>query len=604
MLERPIVEPATDTAARLSLTVRRVVFSAIVAVSMIGLMWLMAVALSGGGLGAVDYLILVLFAITLPWSVIGFWNASIGFLIMRFARAPLATVIPPAARIRGDEPITARTAILVCIRNEPPERVIRNLAPLLDGISESGFGGGFHLFVLSDTSDPAIVGAEESRFAAFAALWNERVAVTYRRRSENTGYKAGNVRDFCERWGADYDFAVTLDADSFMTAASVLRLVRIMQADPRLGILQSLVVGLPSTSAFARIFQFGMRLGMRSYTTGSTWWQGDCGPYWGHNAVLRLKPFIDYCHIPPRPDGTHILSHDQLEAVLMRRAGYDVRVMPKEDQSWEENPPTLIEFIRRDLRWCQGNMQYWPFLLLPGLKPVSRYQLAFALLMFLGSPAWMGLLVVGTLAVAFAATPSDVIRADAGLALFAIILVMWFAPKIATVLDILTRADARRAFGGTARFLASVASETIFFIMLSPIMWFGHTVFLTGLLFGHKIGWGGAARDDHAVPWSHALARLWPQTLLGLGSIGVLAATHPAAIPYALFIAGGLALAVPLAVVTSVPSVGMVLARIGLGRLPEETAPPPALQALALPAIGLADSGVEPPSALRPTGHA
>ena len=232
------------------------------------------------------------------------------------------------------------------------------------------------------------------------AKWQGRLGLTYRRRTDNTGFKAGNVFDFCTRWGADYDLAVTLDADSFQTADSILRMVRIMQIEPKLGILQSLVVGMPSTSAFARIFQFGMRLGMRSYTLGSAWWQGDCGPYWGHNAVIRLAPFIAHCHIPPRPDGTHILSHDQIEAVLMRRAGYEVRVLPEEGASWEENPPTLLEFIRRDLRWAQGNMQYWPYLVMPGLKPVSRYQIAFAMLMFLGSPAWMGLLVLGTLAVA------------------------------------------------------------------------------------------------------------------------------------------------------------------------------------------------------------
>ena len=159
----------------------------------------------------------------------------------------------------------------------------------------------------------------------------DRIAITYRRREINTGFKAGNIRDFCERWGGEHEFAVMLDADSFMTADAILRLVRIMQADPNLGILQGLVVGLPSTSAFARIFQFGMRLGMRSYTIGSAWWQGDCGPYWGHNAVLRLKPFIAHCQLPT-VDDDHILSHDQLEAALMRRAGYDVRVLPEEIQ--------------------------------------------------------------------------------------------------------------------------------------------------------------------------------------------------------------------------------------------------------------------------------
>src|SRR4051794_32238152 len=178
-----------------------------------------------------------------------------------------------------------------------------------------------------------------------------------------------------------------------MTAAAIMRMVRVIQADPKLGILQGLVVGLPSTSLFARIFQFGMRLGMRSYTIGSAWWQSDCGPYWGHNAIVRLEPFINHCRLPVlSEDGEeerHILSHDQIEAALMRAAGYHVRVVPREDLGWEENPPTLLEFMRRDLRWCQGNMQYWRFLLLPKLRPVSRYQLGLPSLRFIRSPPWI-----------------------------------------------------------------------------------------------------------------------------------------------------------------------------------------------------------------------
>jgi membrane glycosyltransferase len=244
----------------------------------------------------------------------------------------------------------------------------------------------------------------------------------------------------------------------------------------------------------------------------------------------------------------------------------------------------LLEFIRRDLRWCQGNMQYWPFLRLPGLTPVNRYQIAFALIWFLASPAWIGLLVVATAAVALKG-PAQYIRPGAGYALFAIVLVMWFAPKIATVTDVLLRPAARRAFGGTARFLAGVAVETVFFLLLSPIMWVGHTLFLGGLLFGRTIGWIGQTRDDHAVPLALAIHNLWPQTALGLATVGVLAVTAPAAIPFALFIAGGPVLAIPLAVVTASPALGRALVRLGIGRLPEETAPPPALAALALPAV-------------------
>ena len=326
--------PASDP-----LTGRRIFFALVVLASMAGLIWLLSFALSAGGFGVTDFILVMLFAITLPWSVIGFWNATIGLFIMRSANPP-AAVTPVAGRVRGDEPITAKTAILWCVRNEDTERVIRNIEPMMEGIVASGTASQFHIFILSDTNTAEHAAIEEPRFAQLKTKWADRLDLTYRRRTDNAGFKAGNVFDFCTRWGGDYDFAVTLDADSFQTADSILRMVRIMQIDPKLGILQSLVVGLPSTSAFARVFQFGMRLGMRSYTLGSAWWQGDCGPYWGHNAIIRLAPFIQHCHLPPRPDGTHILSHDQIEAVLMRRAGFEVRVLPEEGASWEENPTT------------------------------------------------------------------------------------------------------------------------------------------------------------------------------------------------------------------------------------------------------------------------
>jgi len=594
VLERSPPQVLHAAAAGADIFGRRLLFTALFAATMAGLLALAALALAPGGLGIVDITLLALFAVTLPWMVAGFWNAAIGLLIVRFAADPVAMVMPMAAHIRGDEPITASTAILLCIRNELPERMIRNLEPMLAGLDILGCGGRLTLYILSDTSDVGISAIEEACFAALTARWRDRIAITYRRRTVNTGYKAGNIRDFCERWGRDHDFAVTLDADSLMSADAVLRLVRIMQANPRLGILQGLIVGLPSTSAFARLFQFGMRLGMRSYTIGSAWWQGDCGPYWGHNAVLRLEPFIAHCALPVlTSDGAedrHILSHDQIEAVLMRRAGYDVRVLPQEDLGWEENPPTLIEFIRRDLRWCQGNMQYWRFLALPGIRPVSRYQLALAIVMFVGSPAWIGLFVLGALAVACADAPADFIRADAGFALFVCMLVMWFAPKIASAIEILSRPTLRRGFGGAARFMVNFMIETVFSILLCPILWFGHTIFLAGLLLGREIGWTGQTRDDHAVPFLLALRHLWPHTLFGCAALGLLAMTQPAAIPYALFLAGGPALAIPFAMLTASPRLGRFAARIGIGRLPEETTPPAVLLGLALPAFELTPS--------------
>src|ERR1043166_2804853 len=445
--ERGIAVDLTPAGTGLSLTGRRVLFATLVIATIVGVLGLTAAALAPDGFDGFDFLILVLFAATLPWSVIGFWNATIGFFIMRFARDPIAAVLPAARKIAGKAPNPASTAILLCIRNEVPERVIRNLEPMVGDLIAAGVGQHFHLYVLSDTDQTGIAAQEDASFAALAKKWEGCLALSYRRRADNAGFKAGNVRDFCERWGDRHDLAITLDADSFMPAAAILRLVRIMQADAGIGILQGLVVGLPSTSAFARIFQFGMRLGMRSWTIGSAWWQADCGPYWGHNAILRIAPFVAHCHIPKLPEGGvlggHVLSHDQIEAALMRRADYDVRVLPEEDLGWEENPPTLIEFIRRDQRWCQGTLQYGHFLFRPGMKFVSRFQLAFAMLMFLGSPAWIGLLVVGALALSASPTAADFIRPDAGHALLAVLLLMWFAPKIATVIDVLTRPKSR-----------------------------------------------------------------------------------------------------------------------------------------------------------------
>jgi membrane glycosyltransferase len=596
VLER-VTEPTVLTAAGTpSLATRRAIFAALALFTTAGVLALAIVAVPPRSAGAVIFL--ALFAVTLPWSVIGFLNATIGFLIMRFSRDPVAAVNPVVAHIRGDEPVTASTAILMCIRNESPDNVVRNLEPMLEGFARENVAHLFDVYVLSDTDIPEIAAAEATCFDALAQKWRD-FRITYRRRPVNTGFKSGNIRDFCDRWGAGYAFALTLDADSFMPASAVLRLVRIIQATPNLGILQTLIVGLPSMSAFARLFQFGMRLGMRSYTLGGAWWQGDCGPYWGHNAVIRLAPFIAHCGIPQLPLvgplGGHVLSHDQIEAVLMRRAGFEVRVIPEEGISFEDNPTTILEFLRRDLRWCHGNMQYWHLLGLPGSKPVSRFQIVFAILMYLGSPAWMAMIATGMIAIMLSGVPTASAGAigptgpatlSAGVALFGIMTVMIFAPKIASVIDVLLRPRERRAFGGSAAFLANAVGELMFSFLLAPVMSFAHTVFMFRLfILRHSGTWGSQMRGIHSVSWRMAMATFWPQSLTGLAVIGLVSATTQGGLRYALVAVGALALAVPFAVVTASPRVGALLARIGVGRIPEETEPPSALSALRLAAI-------------------
>jgi membrane glycosyltransferase len=596
MLDRVSALPGTLEGQEAALlTKRRALYVSLVALTIAAVMWLAVVAVPPASFGGIAFLIL--FSVTLPWSVIGFWNAAIGFLLMRFSSDPVAAVNPLANTIRGDERITASSAILMCIRNESPDPVVRNLQPLMEGLVQAGVANLFH--ILSDTSFPEVIEAEEALFGPFAEKWKDIIPITYRRRPINTAYKAGNIRDFCERWGGNHDYAVTLDADSYMPAETVLQLVRIAQVNPSLGILQTLVIGMPSVSVFARVFQFGMRLGMRSYTLGATWWQGDCGPYWGHNALIRLKAFIAHCDLPKlRGDGPlsgWVLSHDQVEAALMRRAGYDVRVLPVEGVSWEENPPTLMEFSRRDLRWCQGNMQYWKLLTMPGLKPVSRFHLMFAIWMYLGSPAWMAMMAIGTVLLAMSeisTTQYIPVQPGAGTALFTITLIMTFSPKLATMLDVFLEERTRRAWGGSLAFACNLIAEWLFMLFLAPIVALTHTIFMSRLfVFRKGLAWNSQSRDSHAVPWRLAFAKLWPQTLAGCIVLGVVTLKSPHDFWFALMGTLGMILAAPFAVATASPLVGRLFAKLGIAKLPEEIQQPEALLALHLPAMELTKRG-------------
>lgn len=569
---------------------RRKLFAALVLATIAGLVLLMARTLGPGGIDALDWLMLVCFAFTLPWTVIGFWNAVVGFVLMRRYGNPLAAVFPLA---EGDNaPIDQRVAILSCVRNEDADTVFRNLDRMVEGLVELGVADRFAVHVLSDSTWQECIAAEEQAIAELRSRWAGIIEAGYRRRADNPGFKAGNIGEFLARRGDDYDLALVLDADSVLSPETVLRMVRIMQANPRLGILQSLVVGLPSTSAFARVFQLGMRFGMRSYTLGSAWWQGDCGPYWGHNALLRVAPFRAHCELPRLPGrgplSGWVLSHDQVEAVLMRRAGYAVRVLPEEQGSFEENPTTLLEYIRRDLRWCQGNLQYIKLLGLPGLHPVSRIQLVLAILMFIGSPFW--LLLMGTAAVRAAIDGGGQPLFDPayGLPLLGLILSMVFAPKIASVLDVLLDARRRHAFGGRIRLLAGTLTEVVFSTLVAPVIAIAHSLFIGGLLVGRHLVWEPQRRATHAVPLRTALRRLWPQTLLGLAAM-FLALGH-AGMTLALlspFFVGAL-LAVPVAMLSAAPALGRWATRVGLWRIPEEVAPGSFLNGLGLPALAIA----------------
>lgn len=581
-------ETAQESANSWHLSRRRALYAVLVAGTFAAAVTLMVATLSTGGFDVLDSILTLCFAITLPWTIIGFWNAVIGFALMRLHRDPASAVCPLATEPLSG--ITSKTALLSCVRNEDAERVMRHLDAMIQGLQEYGAEQRFEIFVLSDSTWEECIQAEASGIAQLRRKWSPHVSIQYRRRLDNPGYKAGNIQDFMDRWGDGYDFALVLDADSFMAPQTILRMVGIMQRNPRLGILQALTVGLPSTSAFARIFQFGMRLGMRSYSLGAAWWQGDSGPYWGHNALLRIAPFHAHCRLDPLPGrpplGGWVLSHDQIEAALMRRAGYEVRVLPDERGSWEENPPTLIEFIRRDLRWCQGNMQYLRLLGTPGLHPIGRVQLALAILMFIGSPAWVLFMTLAALQIGRTADAGPLFDPTLGWSLFALIMTMVFAPKLATLAGLLLSIAGRAGFGGATRLLGGAFGEILFSTLLAPIMALAHSLFLGGLLMGKAVVWSPQRRETHRVWVMQALRRLWPQTLFGGVALLWLLSTSAIGVLFVSPFIFGALLAVPIAVLTAWPALGQWLADIGAWRIPEEVDPPPALVGLGLPALG------------------
>jgi membrane glycosyltransferase len=550
--------------------------------------WLAHLLSAGGGLSLIDLLMLALFALTTPMVALSFWSALIGTLLLRLAHDPIGRLVPAIRRVRPDARIESRIAIVMPVCDEVPDQVFRHLRAVTRDLDASGEAATFEIFLLSDTRDPAIATEEEAGFAAWQAADTAPDRLHYRRRADNQGFKAGNIWDFCERFGDRFDLMIVLDADSVMSAAAIGRLVRIMEAAPEIGILQPLIVGLPSTSPFARIFQFGMRHGMRAYATGTAWWQADEGSYWGHNAIIRLTPFRAHCRLPVLPGkpplGGHVLSHDQLEAVLMRAAGHEVRVLPIEDGSFEQNPPTLPDFVRRDLRWCQGNMQYLKLMTPRRIRPIGRLQLLLAVMMYLASPFWLGFLVLGlSQAVAGAGPDGGAIDPALALGLFGLMLGMSFAPKLLGVLDTLLSPESRRAYGGAGRITASALLETLFSFFLGPVAAVAHTIFIGGLLFGWRVQWSVQQRDGRVVSWIEAWCGLWPQTLLGLLAAFVLVLFAPAALPWAVPVLAGLILATAFARLTSSQAFGARLARLGLCATLEEIHPPQAFETLALP---------------------
>lgn len=565
--------------SRRRLRARRVVALGLCALTTVLVLAGVAVVFGADGLDALEWGLLACVALSAPWTILGFWNAILGLVLVRSPRRATPFAVDDA----DETPVRGRIAVAMAIRNEDPARAFDRLRAMRRSLDATGWGERFDIHILSDTNIETVAAAEERLFAEAVEALGGRTRAFYRRRTSNEGYKAGNVWQFVRERGEAYDLFVPLDADSLMSGAAILRLVRIAEANPRLGIVQSLAVGAPADSAFGRIFQFGMRHGMRAFTLGSAWWQGDCGPFWGHNAVIRTAAFREHCKLPTLggrpPLGGDILSHDQVEAVLMRRGGYEVRVVPVPSESFEENPVTLLDFMTREQRWCNGNMQYWRLLGMEGIEPTSRFQLFQAIMMYMSAPAWMILTALGA---AKAMVDPDM-AFDGGLAigLFVLMVGMSLTPKIIGALHVMLEPGGTARYGGTGRFLAGLAVETVFSILMAPAVAVHLTVFLIGLAFGRTVGWNGQIRDAYGLNWGTAARALWPQMVFGVTVLAVFWVHAPGAVLWVMPVIAGLILAIPFAVLTASPALGCWLARHRLCAIPEEFAPPPVLADLA-----------------------
>lgn len=550
-------------------------------------------ALAEGGWSAADMVLFAAVMVGAPWTVMGMWNALLGLWLVHFRRDGMAAVTPCLAAGDAGGPLTTRTALAMTVRNEAPGRAFRRLAEMRRALDESGHGHHFDIHILSDTCEPETAEAEARLFHVMRpSLGGARAH--YRRRLVNTGWKAGNVREFLLENGRDYDLYLPLDSDSYMGASTIVRMVRIMEAYPRIGILQSLSTGMPSASLFTRALTFGARISTRAYLAGASWWHGDTGFYWGHNALIRVAPFRRFCRLPVLPGkpplGGHILSHDLPEAAMMRRAGWECRVLPVEMESYEENPPTLTDHIRRDLRWCNGNMQATRLQTLRGMTPLSRFHLFTAAAMYFGSPAWMVMIAAAGWKLVSGEGGVD---AALGMVMFFGMLMVALAPKIVGVMDTVLTPGGVARFGGALKLAASVAAEFVLSTLMAPVVAFQVTVFLVGLGFGYRVPWTGQNRDVYRVEWRDAARGLWPQTLFGAAlASATLVFGEPALLAWGAPVLLGLVLAIPFAVLTASPALGRWAERVGLCAIPDEIAPPEALRRLA------AAGAPEPP--LRP----
>jgi membrane glycosyltransferase len=532
-------------------------------------------------------LLVVLFALLFAWVTAGFVTALMGLRVAlhgdRHALSPPDPGVPISQ--------AARTAIIMPICNEDVGTVFAGLRATCRSLAATGALKLFDVYILSDTNDPALREAELQAWRNLREQLGDDGRVFYRLRRRRTKRKAGNVADFCRRWGSAYRYMVVLDADSVMSGDCLVSMVRLMEQNPQAGIIQTAPRACGHDTLHARAQQFASRVSGRLFAMGLAYWQLGESHYWGHNAILRVAPFMKHCALAKLPGngglGGEILSHDFVEAALMRRAGWEVWLAPELDGSYEQQPPNLLEELQRDRRWCQGNLQNARLIAEPGFKSVHRAMFATGAMSYLASPLWLGFVVLGVVHALGGDAPTGALPGAAWL-LSALTLSMLLMPRALGVVLVVLRGE-QRHYGGGLRLAAGALFEAFLSVLQAPIRMLAHSLFVLVALTGWKLDWKSPARDDSALHWRDAARSLGGAGALALAALWAIAVSGHDALAWRIApLLLPLALAVPLVVWSSRSTVGRVLRHVGLLLTPEEVATPGLLKAAVPPRPRLA----------------
>jgi membrane glycosyltransferase len=526
----------------------------------------------------------LVFSTLFAWITWGAWTAGAGYLVLRRRRhCPASATAAAASEASPDDGLTA---LVFPICDEDVDRVFAGVHVTYQSLAATGRLEKFEFYILSDSHDPDTWIAEEAGWARLCRGVNGFGRIYYRRRPGPSGGKAGNLAEFCRGWGRRYRYMVVLDADSIMAGSTIVRLAALMDAHPDVGIVQTLPMPVNKASLFARARQFSSRLCGPVCAAGLHYWQLGDGVYWGHNAIVRVEPFMASCGLPRLPGtpplGGQVMSHDFVEAALIRRAGWTVWLVYDLEGSYEEIPPTIPDHLKRDRRWCRGNLQHARLLWLPGLSLGHRLHLLFGTCAYLMAPLWM-LFLVAEMVIA-ATTPhlrgggvtmiGAPLRADWAIPLFTATVGMLLLPKVLALALVLGDGAAARRFGGRAGCTLSVVLDLLISAVVAPTMMVNHTWFVISILAGARVRWASQRRRDHALTWLDAWRSQGGVTALGI--VWIVVATRiqfPVMVEWLAPMLSGLLLAVPVSVYSSSAAWGDLAREWGLFLTPEETKP-------------------------------